>query len=53
MSVTKEFTVLLEDQPRALGKVSRALADRGVNAFACSQMFTFARTVGHFHYQRS
>ena len=31
MSVTKEFTVLMEDQPGTLGKVCRALADRNVN----------------------
>ena len=31
MPVTKEFTVLMEDQPGTLGKVCRALADRNVN----------------------
>lgn len=34
MPVTKEFTVLMEDQPGTLGKVCRALADRGVNILA-------------------
>lgn len=34
MPVTKEFTVLMEDQPGALGKVCRALGDRGVNILA-------------------
>jgi acetolactate synthase small subunit len=32
--LTKEFTVLMEDQPGALGKVCRALGDRGVNILA-------------------
>jgi len=34
MPVTKEFTVLMEDRPSALGKVCRALADREVNILA-------------------
>jgi len=34
MPVTKEFTVLMEDEPGTLGKVCRALADRGVNILA-------------------
>jgi hypothetical protein len=34
MIITKEFTVLLEDRPSALGKVCRALADREVNILA-------------------
>src|SRR5215470_1150250 len=34
MPVTKEFTVLMEDQPGTLGKVCRALSDRGVNILA-------------------
>lgn len=34
MPVTKEFTVLMEDRPGTLGKVCRALADRGVNILA-------------------
>jgi hypothetical protein len=34
MPVTKEFTVLVEDQPGTLGKVCRALADRSVNILA-------------------
>jgi hypothetical protein len=34
MPVTKEFTVLLEDQPGTLGKVCRALGDSGVNILA-------------------
>jgi hypothetical protein len=34
MPVTKEFTVLMEDRPTALGKLCRALAERGVNILA-------------------
>jgi hypothetical protein len=34
MPKTKEFTIRLEDRPGTLGKVSRALADRGVNIVA-------------------
>ena len=34
MSVTKEFTVLMEDRPTTLGKVCRALAKPGVNILA-------------------
>jgi hypothetical protein len=34
MATTKEFTVHLEDQPGTLAKLSRALADRGVNIIA-------------------
>jgi len=34
MPTTKEFAVLMEDRPGTLGKVSRALADRGVNIIA-------------------
>ena len=34
MPVTKEFTVLMDDQPSALGKVCRALAEREVNILA-------------------
>ncbi len=37
MPVTKEFTIHMEDRPGTMGKLFRALADRGVNivAFAC------------------
>jgi hypothetical protein len=34
MPVTKEFTVLIEEQPTAFGKVCRALAESGVNILA-------------------
>jgi len=31
MPAAKEFSVLMEDRPKTLGKLCRALADRGVN----------------------
>ena len=34
MPTTKEFSIQLDDQPGTLGKVCRALADRGVNILA-------------------
>jgi hypothetical protein len=34
MPATKEFTIHLEDRPGTLGKLCRALADRGVNIVA-------------------
>jgi hypothetical protein len=34
MPAAKEFTIHLEDRPGTLGKVCRALADRGVNIVA-------------------
>jgi hypothetical protein len=34
VSVTEEFTVFMDDRPGTLGKVCRALADRGVNTLA-------------------
>src|SRR5436309_16091562 len=34
MPTAKEFTIQIEDQPGTLGKVCRALADRGVNIIA-------------------
>ena len=34
MPKTKEFSVRMEDEPGTLGKVCRALADRGVNILA-------------------
>ncbi len=34
MPTTKQFGVLMEDRPGTLGKVCRALADRGVNILA-------------------
>jgi len=38
MPVNKEFAIRLEDQPGILGKVCRALADRGVNLIALQAM---------------
>jgi acetolactate synthase small subunit len=40
MTVTKEFTVLVEDRPNALGKVCRALAERGVNILALQFLYS-------------
>ncbi len=34
MSTTKELTIQLEDRPGTLGKICRALADKGVNIVA-------------------
>jgi hypothetical protein len=34
MPTSKEFTIRLEDRPGTLGKVTKALADRGVNIVA-------------------
>src|SRR3989442_6548901 len=34
MPTSKEFAIRMEDRPGALGKVCRALADRGVNILA-------------------
>ena len=34
MPTVKEFTVFVEDRPGTLGKLTRALADRGVNVLA-------------------
>ncbi len=34
MPTTKEFTIQMEDRPGTLGKLCRALADRGVNIVA-------------------
>ena len=40
MPTSKEFTVHVEDRPGTLGKLSRALADRGINILAF-QTFPF------------
>ncbi len=34
MPTSREFAISMEDRPGTLGKVSRALADRGVNVLA-------------------
>ncbi len=48
MPVTKEFTVLMEDRPSALGKVCRALADRGVNILALQAFPIGGKSVTRF-----
>ncbi len=48
MPVTKEFTVLMEDRPNALGKVCRALADHGVNILALQSFPIGGRIVTRF-----
>jgi hypothetical protein len=48
MAVTKEFTVLMEDRPSALGKVCRALADRGVNILALQSFPIGGKSVTRF-----
>ena len=48
MPITKEFTVLLEDGPGALGKVCRALADRGVNILALQSFPIGGKSVTRF-----
>lgn len=48
MPVTKEFTVLLEDGPGTLGKVCRALADRGVNILALQSFPIGGKSVTRF-----
>jgi hypothetical protein len=40
MPTAKEFTIRMEDRPGTLGKVSRALADRGVNILAFQSFST-------------
>ena len=40
MPTAKEFTIRLEDRPGTLGKVSRALADLGVNILAFQSFAT-------------
>ena len=48
MAVTKEFTVLMEDRPSALGEVCRALADRGVNILALQSFPIGGKSVTRF-----
>jgi hypothetical protein len=40
MPLAKEFAIRLEDRPGTLGKVARALADRGVNILAFQSLST-------------
>jgi len=44
MPTTKEFTVQLEDQPGTIGKLCRALGDRGVNLLAFQASSSERRT---------
>ena len=48
MPVTKEFTVLMDDRPSTLGKVCRALADRGVNILALQSFPIGGKSVTRF-----
>jgi hypothetical protein len=48
MPITKEFTVLMEDRPSTLGKVCRALADRGVNILALQSFPIGGKSVTRF-----
>ncbi len=45
MPTSKEFNVLLEDRPGTLGKLCRALADRGVNIVAFETFKTTFRFI--------
>lgn len=48
MPTTKEFAVLTEDRPGTLGKVCRALADRGVNILAFQSFPIGGKSVTRF-----
>ena len=48
MPTSKEFTVLMEDQPGTLGKVCRALADRKVNILALQSFPIGGKSVTRF-----
>ncbi len=48
MPTTKEFAVLMEDRPGTLGKVSRALATRGVNILAFQSFPIGGKSVTRF-----
>ncbi len=45
MPTAKEFTVFVEDRPGQIGKLCRALADRGVNILAFQAYETLTRVV--------
>ena len=45
MPTAKEFTVHIEDRPGTLGKLSRTLADRGVNILAFQTFETLFRFI--------
>ena len=48
MPSTKEFSVLMDDRPGTLGKVCRALADRGVNILALQSFPIGGTSVARF-----
>ena len=48
MPTVKEFTVLVEDRPGTLGKLTRALADRGVNILALQSFPIGGKSVTRF-----
>ena len=48
MSVTKEFTVYLEDRAGTLGRICQALADRGVNILALHSFPSGGKSVTRF-----
>ncbi len=48
MPVTTEFTLLMEDRPGTLGKISRALADRGVNILAFQSFSIGGKSIVRF-----
>jgi len=48
MPITKEFTVLMDDRPSTLGKICRALADRGVNILALQSFPIGGKSVTRF-----
>src|SRR5437870_4596333 len=48
MPTSKEFAIRMEDRPGTLGKVCRALADRGVNILAFQSFPTGKESLVHF-----
>ncbi len=48
MPTSKELTIKMEDRPGTLGKVCRALADRGVNILAFQSFPTGAESLVRF-----
>jgi len=48
MPITKEFTVLMDDRPGALGRLCRALAERQVNILALQSFPVRGRFVTRF-----
>lgn len=48
MPISKEFIVLMDDRPSTLGKVCRALADRGVDILALQSFPIGGKSVTRF-----